>query len=214
MNGWIQHAEATGTLPPEYAALGFRPRPWTTDDVLAIWVEVGGQRGAFGSDELDNAAEYAAWKTKFGSAAAARLFADTHWTNDPSSPTTIPGSSGAVSPGPVTPGLPVPAPAAARARTTALVQAGDRQLARAGLGMQLHSNAILIGKRLTRDGAPLVLGGPQTGYSIPQTFMEIGLHGAGYDVTGATIPGTVAVEIGVGSGDAWSVTSGGTDNSD
>src|SRR5262245_54475925 len=48
----------------------------------------------------------------------------------------------------------------------------------------------------------------------PQTFMEIGLHGAGYDVTGVTIPGTVAVQVGVGAHDAWSVTSGGTDNSD
>jgi penicillin amidase len=234
MNAWIRHVDETGKLPPEYAALGFRPRPWTAEDVLAIWAEVGGQRGAFGSDELDNAAEDAAWKARFGAAAAARLFADTHWTNDPSSPTTIPAPPGAVPPGPVTPGpvtpgpvapgpvtpgpvppgLARPVPAAARARATALVQAGDRQLAHAGLALQLHSNAIAIGKRLTRDGIPLLLGGPQTGYSVPQTFMEIGLHGAGYDVTGATIPGTAAVEIGVGSGDAWSVTSGGTDNSD
>lgn len=50
INGWISQAEATGKLPPEYAALGFRPRPWSAADVVAIWMEVGGQRGAFGSD--------------------------------------------------------------------------------------------------------------------------------------------------------------------
>ena len=214
MNGWIRQAEATGKLPPEYAATGFRPRPWTAEDVLAIWTQVGGQRGAFGSDELDNAAELAAWKTRFGRAMAARLFADTHWRNDPSSPTTIPGRRGIVSARPVAPRQPSAVPAGASARATALVQAGDQQLARAGLAQRLHSDAIVIGRRLSRDGAPLLLGGPQTGYSVPQTWMEIGLHGAGYDVTGVTIPGTVAAEIGVGSGDAWSVTSGGTDNSD
>jgi len=105
-------------------------------------------------------------------------------------------------------------PTAASARAAALIRAGDRQLARAGFALRLHSDAVVIGRRLSRDGAPLLLGGPQTGYSVPQTWMEIGLHGAGYDVTGVSIPGTVAVEIGVGSADAWSVTSGGTDNSD
>ena len=52
-DGWISQAEAGGKLPPEYAAFGIRPRPWTTEHVLAIWMEVGGQRGALGSDELD-----------------------------------------------------------------------------------------------------------------------------------------------------------------
>lgn len=215
LNAWIRHAKAAGTLPPEYAAAGFVPRPWTAEDVMAIWMAVGGQRGAFGADELDNAAEFASWKAKFGSAMVKSLFADTHWTNDPSSPTTIPGQRGAAQAGPVSStrsATPVPDAASARAMT--LVRAGDRQLARSGFALALHSDAIVIGKRLSRDGAPLLLGGPQTGYSVPQTFMEIGLHGAGYDATGATIPGTVAVEIGAGSGDAWSVTSGGTDNSD
>lgn len=96
MNGWISRAEATGELPPEYAAFSFRPRPWTAEDVMAIWMEVGGQSGAFGSDELDNAADLAAWKNKLGPAIAARLFVGTHWSNDPSSPTTIPGPSAKV----------------------------------------------------------------------------------------------------------------------
>lgn len=215
LNAWIRHAEATGTLAPEYAAAGIRPRPWTAEDVLAIWMAVGGQRGAFGADELDNAAEFTAWKAKFGAAAARNLFADTHWTNDPSSPTTIPGRPRVVRATPMALPLPdTPVPTAASVHALTLMRAGDRQLTRAGFALALHSNAIVIGKRLSRDGAPLLLGGPQTGYSVPQTFMEIGLHGAGYDATGATIPGTVAVEIGAGSGDAWSVTSGGTDNSD
>ena len=46
---------------------------------------------------------------------------------------------------------------------------------------------IVIGKQLSRDAEPLLLGGPQTGYSVPQTRMEVGLHGTGSDVTGVTI---------------------------
>jgi penicillin amidase len=93
-------------------------------------------------------------------------------------------------------------------------RATSAALARIGQGSRWHSNAVVLSGRLTKDGAPLLLGGPQAQYSAPQTFFEVGLHGAGYDVTGVTIPGTVAVEIGAGAGHAWSVTSGGTDNSD
>src|SRR5262249_56707361 len=93
-------------------------------------------------------------------------------------------------------------------------RATSRTLARVGQGSRWHSNAVVLSGRLTKDGAPLLLGGPQAQYSAPQTFMEVGLHGASYDVTGVTIPGTVAVQIGVGAQHAWSVTSGGTGNSD
>ena len=110
--------------------------------------------------------------------------------------------------------LPLLLPVAARARATALVQACDHQLARAGLALRLHSDAHGPGKQLSGGGRPLLLEREsQTGYGVPQTWMEAGLHKAGYDITSITIPGTVAVAIGFGSDDAWSVTSGGTDNS-
>src|SRR5215471_15702826 len=222
MNAWIRTAIRTHTLPREYAIVRLTPRPWTPEDVVATWLVVEHQYGSFGGDERANAAQLARWTAALGARAAAQVFADTHWLNDPSAPTTI--SAGPASKhGAGTPAVAVsPAHAIQPARVSrgplAAVlrqqRATDRTLARVGQGSRWHSNAVVLSGRLTKDGAPLLLGGPQAQYSVPQTFMEVGLHGAGYDVTGVTIPGTVAVEIGVGARHAWSLTSGGTDNSD
>ncbi len=217
MNAWIAAATKAGKLPPEYARIGLKPRPWTPGDVLGTWFAIEGQYGSFGGDEVSNAEQLAAWTRSLGRPGADRIFADTHWLNDSSAPTTIPGR-GAAQP-PVYPGARWPAgppslsPGLLHA-AWAQQQASQAALAGAGQGSHWHSNAVLISGRMARGGAPLLLGGPQAEYSAPQTFMEIGLHGAGYDVTGVTIPGTVAVEIGVGGHDAWTVTSGGTDNTD
>ena len=216
MNAWIAAATRAHTLPPEYAAIGLRPRQWTPEDVIATWFVVESQYGSFGSDELDNARQLARWQSALGPRSAARVFADTHWLDDRSAPTTIP-------PRPAPAARPAAAHAALRAaqvsrkladKVLAQQRAAAATLARFGQGARWHSNAFVLSGKMTRDGAPLLLGGPQAQYSVPQTFYEIGLHGAGYDVTGVTIPGTVAVEIGVGARHAWSVTSGGTDNSD
>lgn len=222
MNAWIQAATAAGTLPAEYASEGFTPRPWTVQDVLATWMVIESRFGSFGADELSDADQLATWTATLGAGGAAEVFSDTHWLDDPSAPTTIPGRSA----GPARP--PGTAAGVGRARgpgragvSTALLaralagqQATSRVLARVGQLPRWHSNAAVLSGRYTTDGAPLLLGGPQAEYSAPQTFMEIGLHGAGYDATGVTIPGTVSVEIGVGAHAAWSVTSGGSDNSD
>src|SRR6516165_9254582 len=222
MNAWIRTAIRTHTLPPEYAAAGLTPRPWTPEDVMATWLAVAGQYGSFGGDEVTNASQLARWTAALGPSAAGKVFADTHWLNDPSAPTTIPAMPArtyrAVSAAVAAPAARAARPArVGRGLLAALLhqqRATDHTLARVGQGSRWHSNAVVLSGRLTKDGAPLLLGGPQADYSLPQTFMEIGLRGAGYDVTGVTIPGTAAVEIGVGAQHAWSVTSGGTDNSD
>ena len=189
---------------------------------MATWLVVAGQYGSFGGDEVTNASQLARWTAALGPSAAGKVFADTHWLNDPSAPTTIPAGPArtywAVSAAVAAPAAHAARPArVSRGLLAALLhqqRATDHTLARVGQGSRWHSNAVVLSGRLTKDGAPLLLGGPQAEYSLPQTFMEIGLRGAGYDVTGVTIPGTVAVEIGVGGHHAWSVTSGGTDNSD
>src|SRR6516225_10764398 len=222
MNAWIGTAIGTHALPREYAKAGLTPRPWTPEDVMATWLAVARQYGSFGGDEVTNAAQLAAWTAALGPSAAAKVFADTHWLNDPSAPTTIPAGPAskdrAVRPARAAPAARALRPArVSRGLLAAVVRqqrATSRTLARVGQGSRWHSNAVVLSGRLTKDGAPLLLGGPQAQYSAPQTFMEVGLHGAGYDVTGVTIPGTVAVQVGVGAHHAWSVTSAGTDNSD
>ncbi len=215
MNAWIAEATASGRLPFEYAAFGVAPRPWTTDDSVAVFMLLGSQFGWFGSDELDNAVEYGGLVARLGAAGAAQAFADTHWLDDPSAPTTDPapaaGGRGHGAPHPQA--LPHGAEEAGRDHRARREEA---EKTRADLGIRRGpmSNAILIGPRLSADRRPLLLGGPQMGYSAPQINHEMGIHGAGFDVTGIQIAGWPLVVIGVGKGYAWSLTSGGTDNSD
>jgi len=225
INAEISASERDGTLPVEYGATGSTPRPWTAEDVLASGMLSSLRVGAQGSDELTNDQVRQDLVARLGPVAGAAAFADTHWLDDPSAPTTIP------SPHPVTGGVRSAttgrAPAVA-GRSSAIVRVDRTAEARAlavlnaeklkskalGYGGPGHSNAIAVSGRLTASGHPLLLGGPQQGYSLPQGFMELGLHGAGIDATGVTLPGVIGVLIGAGHDHAWSITSGGDDNQD
>jgi penicillin amidase len=214
MNAWIAEATASGKLPLEYAAFGVAPRPWTVDDSLAVFFLLGSQFGWFGFDELDNAAAYMDLVGRLGPAEGARAFADTHWIEDPSATTTDPApGAGGGRPGRGPQGLPDAVEDAAREHRER-GEAAEKARAEVGLRRGPMSNAILVGPRMSADGRALLLGGPQMGYGAPQINHEMGLHGGGFEVTGMMIAGMPLVPIGVGRGYAWSLTSGGSDNSD
>jgi len=215
MNAWIEHAGGTHRLPAPYAVFG-PPRAWTVDDSIATYMYFANFFGTFGGDELDNLARLQELIARLGPVEAQRVFTDTHWLDDPSAPTTVP-ASGAVSP-PRRSKAPVPhLPAgtertaqSARAATAAAIGVYDRF----GVRPRPASNAIVMGPRLAADGRALLLGGPQMGYSTPQINHEIGIHGAGLDVTGMELAGWPLVPIGVTAHHAWTLTSGGSDNTD
>lgn len=214
MNAWIAEATAKGKLPAEYAAFHVAPRTWTVDDSLAIFMLLGSRFGWFGSDELDNALAYADLVKRLGPAEGARAFADTHWIEDPSAVVTDPaGPGGRVHGGPAHPALPEDVHEAAR-QVRERDEASESARAQFGLRRGHMSNAVVIGPRMSADGHALLLGGPQMGYGAPQINHEMGLHGAGFEVTGMEIAGWPLIPIGVGDGYAWSLTSGGSDNSD
>jgi penicillin amidase len=228
INAWIAVARRTGALPPEYGVADPLPQRWSETDVLATLMLGVLQTGAQGFDEFHNAAVLQDLTTRLGAVRASEVFTDTHWLEDPGAATTIPApraraadlTSSVAAARPVTalagagrvmPGLPLPA---ALARVQRLRDAATVAMDHLGLAGVGHSNAIALSGRLTSNGFPLLLGGPQIGHSVPQGFMEIGLHGAGYDVTGVALAGTAGVQIGVANGRAWTVTSGGDDNQD
>jgi penicillin amidase len=216
MNRWIDEATASGQLPVEYGAFGLTPRAWTVDDSIATFMLLGSQFGWFGSSELDNAAELGQLIALHGPADGAAMFADMHWLDDPDAPTTAPGD-GAM--GPVRRGA---GPHADLPRGVAKAAAGfaadraafEHNLNLAGIEPGPASNAIVLAPKLTTDGHALLLGGPQMGYGTPQINHEIGIHGAGFDVTGMEIAGWPGTPIGVGNEYAWTLTSGFTDNND
>jgi penicillin amidase len=215
MNAWIAHAEQTHALPAPYAVFG-PPRPWTVDDSLATYMYFASFFGTFGGDELDNLAQLEDLSARLGAVQGQRVFADTHWLDDPSAPTTVP-TSGSVGP-PRRGKAPLPQlpPGTARAATAArgTIDAAARVFAQFGVRRAPASNAIVVGPRLSADRRALLLGGPQMGYSTPQINHEIGIHGAGFDVTGMELAGWPLIPIGVSARHAWTLTSGGTDNTD
>ena len=214
INAWIDEASRTGMLPPEYQALGVAPRPWTVDDTIAEAMLVLRTLGEFGSDELTNSAALQEWTARFGPLEAQKVFADTHWTNDPTAATSVP-ASGAVN---AVRHSAAPQAEIAAGTTAAFQQfnaahaAWEQQLERVGLSRTPKSNAVAIAPKLSADGHALLLGGPQMGYSAPQITHEMGIHGAGYDVTGMNIAGLPGIPVGVARDHAWSLTSGFTKN--
>ena len=214
INAWIAEATETGQLPPEYAAFGISPRAWTVDDSIAQAMLILRNLGEFGSDEVTNAAALQELIARFGLAEAQKVFLDTHWATDPSAVTSVPAghANGAVrrSAAPVRP-LP-PGAAAAIALLRSAQENWEQHLKRAGLSKGPKSNGVAIGPGLSADGHALLLGGPQMGYGAPQINHEMGIHGAGFDVTGMNIAGLPGIPVGVGREHAWTLTAGFTKN--
>jgi len=217
MNDVIAEADTVADLPPEFGVFGFMPEPWVVEDSIAIFQALGSQFGWSGSDELTNAQTWAELVGRFGPEAPV-VFSDLFWLDDPDAPTSVPaddpiGKKGRRAGGPPS-DLPDTA-AEAGAEFAAQNEAADRARDEVGIVRgDAASNAMVISSKLSSSGAPLLLGGPQMGYSAPQINHEVGLHGAGFDVVGMSIVGGPLIPIGVGNGYAWTLTSGGTDNSD
>lgn len=74
----------------------------------------------------------------------------------------------------------------------------------------LHGGSYMFtvsGKR-TSTGAPMLVNGPQLGYTFPTELYEQEVHGGGYNARGVTVPGVPTVAIGYGSTIAWGMTTG------
>jgi penicillin amidase len=117
---------------------------------------------------------------------------------------TGPGTGG--SPVPTLPaGLPLPTVGpAARANLRGVV---DSLLA---FRDSLHGGSYMFtvsGKR-TSTGSPMLVNGPQLGYTFPTELYEQEVHGGGYDARGVTVPGVPTVAIGFGKDVAWGLTTG------
>jgi penicillin amidase len=215
LNAWIVEATETGNLPPEYAAFGISPRPWTVDDSIAQAMVLLKTLGEFGSDEVTNAAALQELIARFGFAEAQKVFLDTHWFNDPSAVTSVPAGEALTAVQRTAAPIMRPLPPGANAAIGQLRSAQkdwERHLNRVGLSSGPKSNGVAIAPKLSADGHALLLGGPQMGYSAPQINHEIGIHGAGFDVTGMNIAGLPGIPVGVGREHAWTLTAGFTKN--
>lgn len=214
LNAWIAEATQSGNLPPEFAAFGLTPAPWTVEDSIAEAMLLLKNLGEFGSDELANATALQELIARFGEEEAHKVFLDTHWFNDASAFTTVPADGAENRVRHAASSRPLLPPGVDRAfdQFRAAQQDWERHLRSVGVSTSPKSNSIVIAPKLSADGHALLLGGPQMGYSAPQITHEMGIHGAGFDVTGMNIAGVPAIPVGVGKEHAWTMTSGLTKN--
>lgn len=212
INAWIAQVRADPTkLPFEYAAVGLQPADWTIDDSVALiqlMVRRFGEAGGVGGNELDDQELYQHLLDTYGPLTGGAIFNDVVWNNDPAAPVTIPAiatdTARAVSP----PQL------ARRVDASVLREAGQRfarvkaHLAELGVPTKLGSYAWAVDGQKSELGVPMLVGGPQMGYSVPHIAHEIGIHGAGFDAVGMAFAGAPAVLIGTNEDLAWTSTSG------
>ncbi|HVU74652.1 MAG TPA: penicillin acylase family protein [Mycobacteriales bacterium] len=225
-------AEVNGSpseIPAEFLLLGdvHLPNvliaPWTLSDTLGFGEYAARYFGEFGHDELDAMQIYLRMVGKVGQPAAEKAFEALEPLDDPHAPTSIAkadgtfprhrgtaisttfkGSAYANHDPAVLPSL-ADATAAAHAVNAeqSAVQDAQRLLALPRLG----SNSVVVSGKLTKDGHPMLYGGPQTGWSIPGYFWEAEVHAPGRDQRGVMVPGIPLFVIGRNATAAWTVTS-------
>jgi penicillin amidase len=213
-----------GQLPPEYAANGLKPEPWTVLDSAAIAVKLLRTFGRGGAGEVRNLALVTYLKSRKETAAKVMdVVEDLAWREDPQAPTTIKD---------------FPAP---KVFPEVSREQSERQLASlpafnllellGGLRLAEHrestrvaeafnapfksgSYAVVVPSRESATGRPLLLNGPQMGMRAPSVVHECSVSYPGFAVTGIDVPGVPGIVVGHTKRIAWGLTSGVADTDD
>jgi penicillin amidase len=228
VNAYIADAEKSGKLPPGYAEHGFTPAPWSVLDSVAITIRLFHLFGRGGEGGLRNLAALGYLQTQACKDKVMDVIDDFAWQNDPVSPTTVAeGDDPLAQTHPKFPrftregtlkqlaALPklnlfelLPAIQLARkAETKRVAQA-------ANVPFRTGSYAIAVSKGRSATGTPLLLSGPQMGFTTPSIAHEMSISAPGVSVAGMDVPGIPGVLIGYTPRIAWGLTSGIADTED
>lgn len=228
VNLYIDRASIAGTLPPEYAENGLKPERWTITDSLAITVRLMQQFGRGGSGELRNWTlfEYMKTQPKLKDRTYEAL-EDFLWQNDKDAICTIADADDPVK---TKPSFPNPTAQSFSAQYSELPKlslldllpaatAYDRPSQKAiaqsvAAPFQSGSYCIVVHPKRSKTGHPVLLSGPQMGFTNPSIVHEASLHWPGGDVAGMDVPGVPGILVGATPHLAWGVTTGVADVED
>jgi len=206
-------ANKSELLPKQFADNGFEPTEWTADDVAMVWIGLILNRFFGGNSEVSNLTLLNQLKAAKGSAVGQQIYDQIRWLEDPTAPTIIPRDAkvGAAA-------TPSRGPRLAPISMAAATAHRERQIALMGLAATEEtptaSNAWVLAPSRTTEGRAILYNGPQQGFNNPAFQHGIGLHGAGYDVTGSTPIGLLPVLFGTNGTIAWGSTVGSLDTND
>jgi penicillin amidase len=211
VNDFLREAKS---LPPGYARLGVKPRPWTETDSMAIGVMMARRFGEGGDIELTVRQVYDYLVKKKGEADAKLILDDLMRLSDPSAPATLHDHARQKAPlrqkgfrRDAAPGMSEEAFAAYR-RELEEIFASRRAL---GVPVYFGSNAWVVAPKKSERGTPMLYGGPMMGFGTPSICNEIHLVAEGLNVAGMSFPGVPGVMIGWNEHLAWTTTSGAAD---
>lgn len=229
INRAITERKKSGSLPKEYASLGFEPRPWTIQDSAAIAVGMARRFGGGGAGEIRNLLAYSYLNSGHRSEAEVLdLVDDLLWQNDQDSIPTVDkldipaGKVAALFPAltrEVTkshisllpkPTLPELMPGIRLAKMD--TQAAEAQ--KLAVMFKTGSYAFLVHKNRSKTGANLLLSGPQMGHTKPSIVYEVRLDTPTLKVQGITVPGVPFVVVGNTPSFAWGLTTAVADTTD
>ena len=209
-------ADKAQLLPKEFSDAGFEPSHWSSDDVALVWIGLILNRFFGGSAEVANLGLLNQLKAAKGDSVGQQIYDQMRWLEDSNAPTIIPRSNQIAQTNKATPAAqklalrPISRPAAEQHRAM--------QIATMGLAatdnMPTASNAWVLSPGKTSDGSAILYNGPQQGFNNPAFVTAIGLHGAGYDLTGMTPIGLLPVLFGTNGTIAWGSTVGSLDTND
>jgi penicillin amidase len=208
VNAWLQSGAA---LPPEYAALDVKPRPWSETDCVAVGVAMARRFGEAGDNELTAARVYSELAKKVGAEDARRIIGDLLREKDVAAPTTLNDHTRAK---PDRKKGCAPAPGMSdEAYSRYRGELDEVRASREALGMPVYfgSNAWVAAPKRSESGNPLLYGGPMMGFATPSICNEVHLVAEGLHAGGMTFPGAPGVMIGWNERVAWTTTSGGAD---
>ena len=217
INAYISEAkkDPATKMPKEFIDHGFKPEPWSSEDVAADFLSVMG----FFMDvsaELANASVLQFLTERHGAEKGKAIFDDWAWGNDPDSPTsidrtfTLPRGKAVAAASALD--KEVLNAALKSASGAEILLAQERSAGRFILDWALYghpaSYAVLVSPEKSSTGSPQLMGGPQFGYQLPSALYEVGLHGAGIDVVGSTLAGYPFIMFGHNRRAAFSSTAG------
>ena len=206
-----------------------RKDPWTVADSLAISARLLRTFGRGGSGELRNLAVLSYLRSRPESRERALdIFDDLVPLDDPQAPTTLQPEDEPKrfdSPFPARDRGDLERQLAALPSLSLLEMLGAARVARADLSrgaaarvaspFRSGSYAVAVAGWRSRSGVPLLLSGPQMGFTTPSIAHEITLRGPSFAVAGMDVPGIPLVLIGTtGRRVAWGLTTGVADVED
>ena len=214
-------------LPTGYAANGFTPAPWTVLDSVAININLLQRFGRGGAGELRNLLllKYAETKPKL-KGRKFDFFDDFVFTDTSGC---IPTLVAADDKNPRVPfpkwsrkdterqyaALP-PLGLLDLAGAVKVASRADTQLIAERVSAPFHtgSYAVAVSSRLSQTGHPLLMSGPQMGFSNPSVVHQIRLESPTLNFEGMDVPGIPGVLVGTTPTVAWGLTTGVADTED